>query len=96
LCTKQSLKEHFYTHTRQKPYKCKEKGCDKVFRQCSQLSNHKKIHLEVKKVLMETSDRPVFEKESDEEFTSEENIKKLKIPLIVGPQMNIKLPALLF
>ena len=51
LGTKQSLKEHTYTHTGQKPYKCNEPGCGKIFRQSSQLSYHKKIHSEVKKYL---------------------------------------------
>jgi len=51
LGSQQSLKEHFYTHTGQKPYKCTEPGCGKFFRQSSQLSYHKRIHSEVKKYL---------------------------------------------
>lgn len=51
LGSQQSLKEHFYTHTGQKPYKCNEPGCGKYFRQSSQLSYHRRIHMEVKKYL---------------------------------------------
>lgn len=50
LSTKQSLIEHSYIHTGEKPYKCSEPGCNHVFRQSSQLSYHKRIHLELKKV----------------------------------------------
>ena len=49
LSTKQSLKEHVFTHTKEKPYKCLEAGCGLLFRQSSQLSNHKKVHSEIKK-----------------------------------------------
>lgn len=49
LSTKQSLKEHMFTHSGEKPYKCVEPGCGLFFRQSSQLSNHKKVHVEIKK-----------------------------------------------
>ncbi|OMJ94443.1 hypothetical protein SteCoe_2341 [Stentor coeruleus] len=55
LSTKQSLKEHLYTHSGEKPYKCLEAGCGLLFRQSSQLSNHKKVHLEIKKNAPELS-----------------------------------------
>ena len=55
LSTKQSLKEHQYTHTGEKPYKCLEAGCGLYFRQSSQLSNHKKVHFEMKKNATEES-----------------------------------------
>lgn len=51
LSTKQSLREHSYIHTGQKPYVCKEPGCNQTFRQSSQLSYHKRIHTELKKFI---------------------------------------------
>ena len=49
LSTKQSLREHSYTHSGERPYKCLEAGCGLLFRQSSQLSNHKKTHIIEKK-----------------------------------------------
>jgi len=44
--SKQSLKEHFYIHTGEKPFTCVEEGCNKSFRQASQLNVHrKKVHM---------------------------------------------------
>lgn len=51
LATKQSLKEHGFTHTGKKPFRCSELGCGKLFRQSSQLCNHRKIHQEAKKMV---------------------------------------------
>lgn len=43
--SKQSLKEHFYIHTGEKPFTCYEDGCNKDFRQASQLNVHRrKVH----------------------------------------------------
>jgi hypothetical protein len=44
--SKQSLKEHFYIHTGEKPFTCLETSCNKKFRQASQLNVHrKKVHM---------------------------------------------------
>ena len=42
LSSKQNYMEHTYTHTGDKPFVCKE--CGVRYRQCSQLSVHKRIH----------------------------------------------------
>lgn len=42
LSSKQNYKEHKYTHTGEKPFQCKD--CGARFRQCSQLSVHKRVH----------------------------------------------------
>jgi len=42
--SKQNLREHNYIHTNEKPFFCKYEGCDKHFRQSSQLAVHHKIH----------------------------------------------------
>lgn len=44
LASRQNLKEHKFTHTREKPYKCEEPGCLMTFRQGTHLSAHKKSH----------------------------------------------------
>jgi uncharacterized Zn-finger protein len=43
LISKQSLKEHYHIHLGSMPFKCVT--CDKTFRQASQLSLHKRIHV---------------------------------------------------
>jgi hypothetical protein len=43
FASKQSLKEHLHIHTGAMPFKCD--SCDKNFRQASQLSLHKRIHI---------------------------------------------------
>lgn len=42
--SKQTLLEHEFLHTGEKPYKCAYPKCGKLFRQSSQLSIHKKSH----------------------------------------------------
>ena len=40
------LKEHTYTHTKDKPYVCGVGGCEKKFRQAGKLSLHRRTHKE--------------------------------------------------
>ena len=40
----QYLKEHTYTHTKQKPFACDFPGCNRAFRQAGKLSLHKRTH----------------------------------------------------
>ena len=44
LSSKQSKDEHMFSHAKESPYKCPFVGCQKRFRQASQLSFHKKLH----------------------------------------------------
>ena len=45
LASKQAKQEHLYIHSGEKPYKCRFPGCMKRYRQSSQLSVHKKVHM---------------------------------------------------
>ena len=47
LSSKQNYKEHTYTHTGEKPFACPD--CGVRYRQCSQLSVHKRVHRNAKK-----------------------------------------------
>lgn len=51
LSTKQSLKEHMYTHVGKKQFRCSEIGCGKTFKQSSQLCNHRKVHKEARQMV---------------------------------------------
>ena len=57
LSSRQNLKEHFFTHTGERPYVCTEEGCGQSFRQGSLLSIHRRIHKEVKNNVKETKVR---------------------------------------
>lgn len=50
LSSKQTLREHQFIHTNEKPYQCKEPSCQLRFRQGSQLSAHKRIHVAMRSV----------------------------------------------
>ena len=97
LGTKQSLKEHFYTHTGQKPYKCSEPGCGKFFRQSSQLSYHRKIHLEIKNYLQTVNESAPETIDLSTQIISLfskpiNSVNFPELPKISVPQMGIQLP----
>ena len=102
LGTKLCLKEHLYTHTGQKPYKCNEPGCEKIFRQSSQLSYHKKVHFELKRYNKKNPGGLAFGLkmiiDSNCAGPIEEHSKILpsvsKLPPITVPQFDVKLPNL--
>lgn len=109
LSSKQNLQEHRNTHTKLKPYECKEPFCGQTFRQSSQLSNHKKLHREIlalslkqrefrelKVRIMQLTD--VIQEKTSEiyEITSPEDLGALCLPEISKPQVPVTLPGLPF
>ena len=59
LSSRQNLREHLNIHTGAKPYVCQEPGCGLTFRQGSQLSAHKRIHVAVRKATEQNTIRPL-------------------------------------
>lgn len=100
LGTKQCLKEHIYTHTGQKPYRCSELGCGKAFRQSSQLSYHKKLHSELKRFIRKESGDSGKNDLTNGKFNhgvpdnSFYQFENFKLPEISSPAFNVKLPNL--
>lgn len=45
LASKQTRQEHLYTHSGEKPFRCIFENCTKAYRQSSQLSIHRKLHM---------------------------------------------------
>ena len=46
--TRSDLKKHTRTHTNERPYACKQKGCGKAFMISHHLKNHYKSHSDVR------------------------------------------------
>lgn len=97
LATKQSLKEHSFTHSEKKLFRCSEIGCGKTFRQSSQLCNHRKVHKEAKKLMKNQSIKNTSVDHSTEKhsdfirnplflFFSEENSKIILPPIYTENQ----------
>jgi uncharacterized Zn-finger protein len=103
LATKQSLKEHTYTHTGKKPFRCSEVGCGKMFRQSSQLCNHRKVHKEAKRILKQQErTQGIFKiapEKLDNGFNSslgafEYDGNRITLPPISYPGLSVTLPSL--
>lgn len=102
LSTKQSLKEHSYTHSGKKPFRCTEVGCGKTFRQSSQLCNHRKVHKEARMMLKRQAEKQrkglkVFNQEGkNQEQKISFNLKgnvKVTLPPIRSPDVGVLLPS---
>lgn len=101
LVSKQNLIEHKFIHSGEKPYGCKVQGCGKRYRQLSQLSVHRKLHLThpfdekdgfVKLAPLE------FESTDEESSYFENNNINLDLPIVsierTYKQADAKLPSL--
>ena len=92
--TKQSLREHRYTHSGKKTFKCQEPGCGKAFRQSSQLCNHRKIHKRGRPINSSQSldlTREISnEYQNSNQFSGIEDF--IELPLITQEKLTVKLP----
>ena len=70
LSSKQNYREHSYIHTGEKPFECEE--CGARYRQCSQLSVHKRIHRAIR--VMQRKDFTVLK------------VKHRQLTAILGPK----------
>lgn len=105
LSSKQSLLEHMFMHSGEKPFSCNYPDCTSTFRQCSQLSLHRKMHEEVTKrcleIKKEFSTKVKFNLKvvtegiiAAEKENSKDTSKNLLLPLISQPQLEVVLPTL--
>lgn len=103
LSTKQSLKEHTYTHSGKKPFRCTEIGCGKTFRQSSQLCNHRKVHKEARMMLKRQAEKQKQKpstkgiKEIQPQNKPEPRVQihenaTITLPPIIRPEPNVVLP----
>ena len=101
LSTKQSLKEHTYTHSGKKPFRCTEIGCGKTFRQSSQLCNHRKVHQEARMMLKRQVEKQKQALTASKELRSAGKLParvqtndnaRNTLPPITGPELGVVLP----
>ena len=97
LSTKQSLKEHSFTHNEKKTFRCSEVGCGKMFRQNSQLCNHRKLH-KIEKIKRLAANKAkdsgvsYTEKPAKIRINRPDYFKDLVLPAIAAPQEGTNLP----
>ena len=80
LSSKQNYQEHIYTHTGAKPFVCKD--CGVRYRQCSQLSVHKRIHKALKSL-----QREGFHELKLTDILDGEKLKQLSSAVALMPKM---------
>lgn len=96
--TKQGVKEHMYTHSVKKNFKCQEQSCGKSFRQSSQLCNHKKVHRMAKDMLVKQSvedqatEKMLLDLKSRVARSQFPDIINNRLPSISSPSVGITLP----
>ena len=80
--SKHCLKEHYFTHTDERPYKCK--NCSKRFKHASQLSLHKKSHILLTELKWpKLTDLLKYEQKIIIDLGE---VEKIQLPIITGPK----------
>lgn len=98
--TKQGIKEHTYTHSIKKLFKCPEPSCGKAFRQSSQLCNHKKVHRLAREMMIirsqqeQSTAQMLNELKSKVASTNFSDIDKVILPPMCVPCTAADLPKL--
>lgn len=82
--SKHCLKEHGYTHSDVRPYKCKK--CPKMFKHASQLSVHKKTHFSFGVLVWPKLTNLLLNASKIEKY-DESVSEKIELPLISSHQM---------
>lgn len=80
LSSKQNYQEHVYTHTGEKPFVCKD--CGVRYRQCSQLSVHKRIHKALKSLQKEA-----FQELKLTDILDDKKLKQLGGGIALAPKL---------
>ena len=104
LSSKQNLRQHMNIHTGEKPFKCCFPGCNSSYKHASQLSNHRVLHQQYKKVATNSLEdicsfiklliqalehNSVSDRDSVRKQSKE---KRIDLPCIERPQIGVVLP----
>lgn len=82
--SKHCLKEHGYTHSDVRPYKCAK--CPKMFKHASQLSVHKKTHFNFSALVWPKLTSMLSNNHKKEDCDQSE-FEKIELPMISSPQI---------